>query len=368
MAPMRLELLDPATRTPEIQAIWTRLSCAPETGYFLSWGWMEHWLASLPSEARVRLAVLSDGGAPRAAFFIGEATTRRHGFLKSRGLFLNTTGLSPYDELCLEHNGILSEGPLPCSLRELLDRLPDGWEEFVMPAMSASRLPPHWQNGSAAPYTVLIRHEAPSPCVDLDAVRQRGDYPALLGAATRANIRRSSRLLASRGPVRCEVAGTVDRALDLFGELVALHQRAWSGRGQRGAFASDYLRAFHTGLIRRRFAAGEIQLVRVTAGETTVGCLYNFVFHGTVSFYQSGINYALDRRASPGLVCIAEAIRHNAEAGQRVFDFLGGAATMYKANLSTHADQLVWVTVQQPRAKFWLERTLRAAKRAVRRS
>lgn len=366
---MRLELLDPATQLPQVQAIWTRLSAASDAGYFLGWGWMECWLASLPSEARVRLAVIVEDGAPRAAFFLGEATTERHRFLRSRGLFLNVTGLPRYDELCIEYNGILSDGPLACPLRELLERLPDGWEEFVMPAMDASRLPGHWLNGGAAPYTVLIQREVPSPYVDLEAVRQRaGDYPALLGAATRANIRRSYRLLAaSAGPVRCEAAGTPSRALEMFEEMVQLHQRRWQGRGQDGAFASPYFRAFHEGLIRRRFGAGEIQLLRVRAGGATVGVLYHFAHRGAVYFYQSGINYGIDRRASPGLVCLAEAVQHNAETRQRVYDFLGGRA-QYKANMATHAGRLIWVTVQRPRAKFWLERTLRAAKRAMRRS
>ena len=362
---MELKLLDPATQLHQIRTLWRRLSEMSDVSYFLSWGWVEHWLASLSPETRVRLAVVSGPGATCSAFFLGEAPIVRHQFLRSRGLFLNTAGALPYDDLCIEHNGILSDGPLTYSLKEMLNRLPDSWEEFVMPAMSASRLPRHWLNESVSPYTVLIQREAPSPYVDLEVVRrQAGDYLALLGAATRANIRRSYRLLAPHGPVTCEVAGTADRALEIFDEMIRLHQHAWRKRGRDGAFASEYFRAFHAGLITRRFQSGEIQLLRIAAGGTTVGCLYNFVFRGTVSFYQSGVNYAMDHRVNPGLVCHAEAVQHNARAQQRIYDFLGGEAR-YKANLSTHAGRLIWLTVQKSRPKFLVERTLRASKRFI---
>ena len=362
---MQLEFLDPVTDLPRIQAIWTSLMDRAKPSYFLSWGWMEHWLASLPPVARVQLAVVSESSVPQAAFFLGAAELTRHRVLKSRGLFLNATGHAEYDELCLEHNGILSSRSLSYPLRELLARLPEPWEEFVMPAMDASRLPADWLDGLGDSYTV-IQQEMPSPYIDLHDVRQcGGDYPSLLGDDTRARIRRSYRLAASGGPVQCDVAQTLSEALDIFEELVRLHQAVWQARGKQGAFTSEYFHAFHLGLIARRFAAGEIQLLRIVAGETTIGCLYNFVFRGTVSFYQGGINYDhVDRRASPGLLCLAEAVQHNARAHQQVYDLLGGTSR-YKANLSTGQGRLVWTTVQKPRVKFAMERALRASKRAA---
>ena len=110
VAPMELKLLDPATQLHQIRTLWRRLSEVSDVSYFLSWGWVEHWLASLSAETRVRLAVVSGPGTTCSAFFLGEAPIERHRFLRSRGLFLNTAGVSPYDDLCIEHNGILSDG------------------------------------------------------------------------------------------------------------------------------------------------------------------------------------------------------------------------------------------------------------------
>ena len=71
-------------------------------------------------------------------------------------------------------------------------------------------------------------------------------------------------------------------------------------------------------------ARRRVDLLRVRAGDTTVGCLYNFVSRGDVSFYQSGLAYETDGKLKPGLVCHALAIDHAARAGHRWYDFLAG--------------------------------------------
>ena len=60
--------------------------------------------------------------------------------------------------------------------------------------------------------------------------------------------------------------------------LVRLHQITWTGRGKLGAFANSTFMRFHRELITRGIPRGEIDLLRIDAGEQTVGFLYNFVF------------------------------------------------------------------------------------------
>ncbi|HEY6178199.1 MAG TPA: GNAT family N-acetyltransferase, partial [Kofleriaceae bacterium] len=143
--------------------------------------------------------------------------------------------------------------------------------------------------------------------------------------------------------------------------------RAWAERGQAGAFL-PFVHRFHQRLIEQRFASGEIQLVRIRAGDATIGCLYNFVWLGEVAFYQSGLAYETDSKLKPGLVCHALAIDHAARAGHRCYDFLGGDSR-YKQSLATDARELVWLRLQKPRLRFALEdaaRTLRDRVRARR--
>ena len=353
-----------------IRDVWCGLEAASPPSYFLSWGWVETWLDALPGTPAVALHVVRRAGAPIAAFFLGARTRWRHRVLPSRELYWNQTGHSEYDEICIEYNGVVHDGgALPVA--EIVERLPGGWDEVYLPALDADGPVARGLTGGLAaelaPLRVRIDSRVPSPVVDLARSRDAGDYLKLLGSSTRSQIRRSQKLYAARGKLALEVAASPAQAQAVFDELVALHRRAWGDRGEAGAFL-PFVHDFHRRLIERRFAAGEIQLLRIRAGDTTIGCLYNFVWQGNVSFYQSGLAYETDSKLKPGLVCHALAIEHAARAGHRWYDFLAGQSR-YKQSLATDARALVWLRIQQPRLRFAVEdlaRTLREHVRARR--
>jgi CelD/BcsL family acetyltransferase involved in cellulose biosynthesis len=371
---VHLSLLDRFRDADRIKSVWTTLCAASAVSYFHSWGWIEHWLGSLPQHVTVRLAVVTENDVPVLAFFLGEATVVRNKIFRSRGVFLNATGIEEYDELCIEYNGMLCAGPPQLSLQELLELLPSSWDEFFMHGLDSSAFPGNTlaqppkssprssPRSSFWPYRVVVEENAPSPYVDLELVRQTaGGYLTLLSSNTRSQVRRAYRGYEATGPIVLEAASDIDRALQIYAEMIELHQQAWRARGKSGAFASEYFRNFHRDLIRKRFAHGELQLLRVSCGRQTIGCLYNFVFKGKVYFYQSGVRYESDARIKPGLVSHAEAIGCNAKAGHAVYDFLGGEAR-YKASLATHQGRLTSAKIQKPRAKFRVENRLRALK------
>jgi CelD/BcsL family acetyltransferase involved in cellulose biosynthesis len=345
--------LDPKRDLAAVAEIWRALAAAQTTSYFLSWSWLEHWLASLPAGARVRLVVVREGGAPIAAFFVGERALVRHRILRSRARFLHATGDPVADDLTVEHNGWLArDGRYP--LADLIADLPGDWDELFLPGLPAQSLPA--PPGGAR---LVVEKEVPSPTVDLEKVRaSKEGYLALLSSSTRSQIRRSTRLYQGDGDLRLEAPATLDEALAIYDELIVLHQAAWQARGETGSFASRWFNDFHRGLVRKRFSSGEIQLMRLRAGGATVGCLYNFVWAGTVSFYQSGIAFSDDNKRKPGLTIHAEAVRHNAELGHRVYDLMGGGAR-YKLDLCTDQPKLIWVRVQRPRLKLSVERHAR---------
>lgn len=344
------------TARNRIREVWTGLEAASRPTYFLSWGWVETWLDALPPSVAVKLYVVRRGGAPVAAFFLGAHREWRHRVVPSRGLHLNMTGLPEYDEICIEYNGWLHDGSAP-KFTEVVHRLPDRWDELHLPALDADLGLVGEDPGSLR---VRIERQVPSPLVDLDKVRAAGDYLKLLSGNTRSQIRRSIKLYGARGKVTLERAETVDQALAIFDELVVLHRRTWTDRDKSGAFL-PFVHGFHQRLIRNRFDAGEIQLLRIRAGDDTIGCLYNLVSRGNVLFYQSGLAYDDDRRIKPGLVCHAEAVRHLVPLGHRYYDFLGGN-TRYKHSLSTDARALVWVRLQRRHLRFFAEDAARYAR------
>lgn len=359
---MKLELIPAVGNIEPIRQIWERLEETANTSFFLSWGWLGNWIASLPDHAKPELVVLWERHDPMLAFFLGKADLSRKRVLKSRGWFVNATGIPTYDRIWIEYNGILCKHPEAYPFLDLLKSLPGSWDEFYLPGLDMRTFPGTSQLAKVHPFRTIVDDDLASPYVDLAMVRARGgNYLSLLSANTRAQILRSFRLCEKHAPVRTEVARDVREAEDIFNELASLHEDTWSKRGLEGAFSSDYLRGFHKQLIQSRFVHGEIQLIRITCAHHTIGCLYNFVYKNDVCFYQSGINYGLDKRLKPGLVAHVEAIRHNAAAGHRVYDFLAGEGR-YKMSLATHHNRLIWIRLQKPLFKFRVENALRTLK------
>ena len=352
-----LTLVD--ARDPRVERTWRLLESQAQAPYFLSWGWIESWLQALPVDHMPPMAVIAERGTPLAAFFLGRRQLRRH-LLASNALYFNATGTPRHDELCIEHNGLLAAPGTCRSLAQLVGLLPGGWDELYLPAIDRYAFDD--LGSPAGSYRVRIEREEAAPYVDLDAVRSvEGGYLALLGSSTRTQMRRAHRLV---GDFAVEVASDERHALDIYGELLRLHARRWDAAGQPGAFADPWFERFHRKLIQQRLRHGEIQLLRVSAGRTTIGCLYNFVFRGRVLFYQCGLATFDDPHVKPGFLCHAAAVEHNALAGHAIYDLLAGSSR-YKAQLATAANRLVWLRVQRPRVRFSIEDRVRRVKQLL---
>jgi CelD/BcsL family acetyltransferase involved in cellulose biosynthesis len=340
---------------PRVEQIWRRLEVEAKPAFFLSWGWIENWLACLPRADLPPLAVIMDGDAPVAAFFLGKRRMRRQGLGRSV-LFFNTTGDERVDDVGIEHNGLLRVPSSHVTLETVIGHLPAGWDELFLPAVDRATLSELGSLGER--YQVRIDREATAPCVDLELARTiEGGYLELLAPATRAQIHRSHREV---GALAVEVAGDDGHARDIFDELLRLHVR----HARSNAFANPWLERFHRRLIETRLRHGEIQLVRVRASDTTIGCLYNFVYGGRVVVYQSGFEQFADPQVKPGFVCHIAAIEHGAASGMAIYDLLAGDAG-YKHRLSTGETRLLWLRVQRKLARFTLEHHLKGWKRAL---
>ncbi|MBV8759103.1 MAG: GNAT family N-acetyltransferase [Deltaproteobacteria bacterium] len=338
---MNVEILD--AHEHRAGPLWIALE-SDNRNYFLSWPWIDHWLSSLPRSHAPRLAILRDGNAAIAAGLFGRRRVIRHHVVPSRAWFLNATGDSRFDELAIEHNGLVG-ARVP--LAALVAGLPEEWDELVLPAIDRDAFGTPIAEG----VRVHVDREAACPYVDLQRVRDAdGGYLGLLGPATRAHLRRARRVL---GELTVEIATDPDHALDIFGELVELCP---------DAFADPWFERFHRDLIAARY--GECELVRVRNGAQTIGCLYNFAYRRRVLCYQSGLASFADPHVKPALVCHAAAIANAAARGDDVYDFLVGDGR-YKQHLATGTSHLRWLRVQQPRIRFSIEDRLRDWKHAL---
>jgi CelD/BcsL family acetyltransferase involved in cellulose biosynthesis len=105
----------------------------------------------------------------------------------------------------------------------------------------------------------------------------------------------------------------------------------------------------------------------VTAGDQTLGILYNFLQHGKIYFFQSGISYGPDRRLKPGLVTHACAIQHYLDLGFSQYDFMVGDA-QYKKTLAKSSAPLAWVVFSRPTFKTSFIQSLRQLKQRLKRN
>jgi CelD/BcsL family acetyltransferase involved in cellulose biosynthesis len=180
-------------------------------------------------------------------------------------------------------------------------------------------------------------------------------------------VRRSFKGWAGFGAVQVEEADTPEQAQAFLSGLKTLHSAHWQARGDTGAFASSFANRFHDDLVQTGLTRGEVQLLRVKAGQQTVGYLYNFVHRGKVMNYQAGIDYSLPPAGgSPGLAVHVLAVEFNAARGHAVYDFMAGDQH-YKRALSTDITTQHWIVVRRKLWKFRVEDCLRKLRNRVRR-
>jgi CelD/BcsL family acetyltransferase involved in cellulose biosynthesis len=255
--------------------------------------------------------------------------------------------VDPAADMCIEYNGVLARTGLEVEAQDKLvgalgtDAWP--WDELQVRNLS----PPCFDAGAATvlrrlgddPFNGWVAGLAPG--LDVEALLQR------LSTNRRSQIRRSFKACAAPGPLQVHEAPDLGSALAYFCRLGELHNARWRREGIAGAFEGADWVAFHEGVIRRAFPRGEIQLLRIAAGDTDVGYLYNIRWRRTVAMVQSGFVEPASNAHRPGFVCHLLAMAYNAARGVTEYDFLGGDAE-YKRVLGTRATAQQNLRLQRP--------------------
>ena len=350
---------------PEVAPVWAELERhCPRASLFLSEVWVETWLETFGPGLDVSILVFEAAGSAVGACLL-VSSRRWSAMVPVRRISLNASGEADSETTYIEFNDLLCrEGYEPAIAEALAGYLSrQRWDEVRLDGLCQG--PAYDALKSALREFDVEENWKPSYCVDLAAIREKGTaYEMALSGSNRRKLRERTRYQAEAGPLRLECAGDVAEAFAMLNGLAGLNQRRWSGQGSASAFASPRFLEFHRKLIGKCFAAGAIQLLRVSAGQQTVGVLYNFVYRGKVYFYQCGFRYTDDRRLSPGRVTLAMAIQYCLDAGLDDFDFMAGEAS-HKKELSTGVRNLVWAEFRKRSLKLAVLSRMRQAKRRM---
>jgi len=344
-----------------LRALWTELEARSNITFYLSWSWIGAWIeeAGMPDLVLVGRA----GGEPVCLGLLRRGVQRRHGFVRSRTLYLHETGDEEKDVIFIEYNGLLTDrrfGRLePRALAFL--REVGGFDEVQLGGVAEDG----YEAVRAAGYRTHVHALKTTAFVDLKAIRAAGgDYLASISSNTRYQIRRALRIYEGRGPLTLQPALSVAEALAFFDAMGELHERAWRQKSEGGAWRFPFLLAFHRRLIAASFPDGGIEIVRIACGEAPIGYIHCLVRDGWFGSYLSGFAYEADNKVKPGLVSFYLYIEEKLKSSGDIFDFLAGDHR-YKTSLGEPGPNMYWFRVQERRPQLMLEAALRWVKQRL---
>ncbi len=336
-----------------LRANWDDLlarSARPEI--VLTPDWLLTWWRVYGSQdgRQLRLGVFTNGDR-----LVGLAPllVRRHWYrpgIPFRRLEFLATGERAADAVCSEYVNVIAERGAEAAVADaFVAALVAGdfgpWDEVVLAMMDGETPLPSLLH-SAFRHAGLqseIATTGHAPYIPLPSTWDA--YLAALSKSNRTLVRDSVRRFEKwAGADGClHRATTPDEVEACKKILIALHHQRWQGVEQAGVFRSPHFLHFHDEILPILLRQNALDLLHMTDSDgEPVAAAYNLVRNGKVSFYQSGRKLDVPKNIRPGIVLHAYAIRAAIKAGQREYDFLGGAAR-YKTQLALASRPIVQV-------------------------
>lgn len=358
--------IEPVGSLSSLEQDWRALETQASASCFQGWLWIATWIQSASADLAVIRMSWNEKTVALGLFAEGGVSRPLGGMMPVIGL--NEAPGTDLSRVAIEYNGLLCEAGLEQVVHNrLIDFLAEdfgalstlpNWRECRLPGCSADMAEAAGEHFN----THRLYRKEVAPYVALsDSFARLDQYVGSLRKNTRHQLRRSLRMYRENGALSLVRPSNVESAIECMDRLIDLHQTQWRARGKPGAFSNEAFCAFHFGLIEKAFDSGLVDLVEVKVADQTIGILYNFIYAGVVSSYQSGFSYDADNRIKPGLVCHALAISDYASSGAKTYRFLAGGQR-YKESLSNGADTLYWIALQRPDLRMRLENMVRQVK------
>jgi len=142
------------------------------------------------------------------------------------------------------------------------------------------------------------------------------------------------------------IANKKTDALNLYEQLVQLHQKRWNKKNKLGVFSNTYFYQFHKSFIEKYFDKDMIALSAIQIDNQIISVNYSIKWRNILYFYQSGIDQCYKPNLSPGLLNHLLLINYCEKQNIKQYNLLKSSkADDYKSQFSQLSDELINITM-----------------------
>ena len=324
---------------------------------FQSWAWLDCWLGV--AKKHIRPIIFKDNGKVVGMCFIGFGKTYDAKIIGFKTIFPFLSGMNNVDIITPEYNQILCLDEYKHIVYKLLiefianDKRLKKYSRILLSHISQEHLEEYQKTAQDTGYHLDIYKTVHSAYVDLKKIRDENlDYNHSFSKSLKTDIRRCEKLYTEKyGILKLEKPGNVTQAQNWFQELGKLNKVRFQKKNQKSAWDYPELVGMHRAFLNRQFSSGTAQIVRLCAGTTPIGYLYNFMYRNVVYFYMSGFRLESDNRLKPGLLTHSHAIQDYFKQGLKTYDFMAGDQS-YKYRMATDTNDVFYLTLTKKTMSF----------------
>ena len=298
---------------------------------FLSWSWIHAWINTLPSAPTVLIA--HEGNTCVGLAIFTQRNERSFLGIKIKQLWLHRSGEQALDQMWIEHNDFLLHSSNVQSVRKaMLDYLIDNqylWQELYIGLSTDEKLDEFECN---LPYS-RIDITSPDFEVDLRGKTHIDDYLSDLSKNTRAQIRRTEKILSQGGNLSLTLASSDILKRTYLDEIAALHKEKWQDTEFGSGFNNPIFERFHQDLIFAPEMSNVTNLYCLKVNNEALAYIYILKDNNAWYFYLSAMKNHTDNRIKIGLLAHTFIIKEAIAQHVNKYSFLAGEAR-YKESLS----------------------------------
>lgn len=300
---------------------WDALNLASERpSIFLSWPWIEDWLATIGAGRAILTAVVINGQGEllgAAPFYVTRMKLARAVTFNCLRVLGDADSGAEYPDVLVRRGMEATVLPL---LRDALIAA-DGWDLVWLPNMAG------WTGATRRldaifPADTCHSHRRPCEFAARDLPASFEEFLRGLSGNTRSSVKRQNAKLEAAHRVTFEACQSADELPRFLAALYDLHQRRWMSEGRDGAFVRcPAMQAFYNRFSATALGMKALRMYALSIDGDIRAVQYGYAFGGAFLQLQEGFDPAADSGAGNALrtrvfdACIQEGLTH--------YDFLG---------------------------------------------